>query len=636
MQTVYSTLKNLNEGDIVRVRENGVFTDFIVSKHGYPLSTSKNTLLTRRYAESRSKWEDDYLSKTGNNWYAGSTLDRYLNNEYSKKINDYDYLSLVNIEMTNNDGVKYSLGRRAFALSATEVGYGPANGTNPIEGTKIPYFDNVARRICQTDNSSKGVQWLLRTRNANALAPYLCWSVMGDGDYRNETWQDVEHYVRPSICFPSNITVSITDNIATIIGNLPPEAPEKINIPSTVYSQSDIQITWDSAADADSSDISYRLERSIDGGSTWETVTTTARTSYSDILAYKQALMVKYRICAYDQYWNTSEYTESINVNVTNNVAPSAPTALSIGNVIEGEQITIGWGPSTDDDNNFEGYEVSRKIDDGEWEVLGNTVSRSITTVCGNWNTVTFRVRAYDSHSAYSAYNTSETIAVTHPQVISASITPCDMVENETILVTPNSPNKDYNFELNFTDSYAPSLRREYLVEYFVDNTPIYEETSFYGQTIFAVDSVTFTSLLSGKHTISCKVTCVETGVSGYAYLTFNKKVCGVEITLRDPIVLSKNIEKCIINVQGEFTEGDFSVFITNNAGNDWQEVPFSQLNSNEYIVFDTEGEEFNYRILSGDIESVEPGTRFIESINGVVGENIFESIFSRLSALES
>lgn len=94
------------------------------------------------------------------------------------------------------------------------------------------------------------------------------------------------------------------------------------------------------------------------------------------------------------------------------NVAPTMPATLNVpGTVKGGDNLTIGWSASSD--SNLAGYILEKKTDDGSFIQIYKGSNRSfIDTISVGVTKVQYRVRAYDTLNAMSAYKTSGVIAV--------------------------------------------------------------------------------------------------------------------------------------------------------------------------------------------------------------------------------
>ena len=109
------------------------------------------------------------------------------------------------------------------------------------------------------------------------------------------------------------------------------------------------------------------------------------------------------------------------------NQAPTAPATINVpSEVIGGENLSISWGQSTDPDGNLSGYVLERKVDGGTWGQVYKGSSRSFSdAITYGWAKVQYRVKAYDSAGAESAYTTGTERTVTNnrPPVISGKDT---------------------------------------------------------------------------------------------------------------------------------------------------------------------------------------------------------------------
>ena len=136
---------------------------------------------------------------------------------------------------------------------------------------------------------------------------------------------------------------------------------------------------------------------------------------------------VQYRVKAYDTDGASSAYRTSAVITVINNLAPGAPASITVPNtVMGGGNLAITWGAATDSDGDLAGYSLERQVDGGEWTQIYSGTALSFTdSITKGWSSVAYRVRAYDSHSAYGDYSTSETRTVNNntPPAIVCTIT---------------------------------------------------------------------------------------------------------------------------------------------------------------------------------------------------------------------
>ncbi|MBU5313446.1 hypothetical protein KQI38_15600 [Tissierella carlieri] len=99
---------------------------------------------------------------------------------------------------------------------------------------------------------------------------------------------------------------------------------------------------------------------------------------------------------------------------------PSIPSSISVPSTIKGgEIINISWGSSS----GASSYYLERSVNGGSWASIYSGGTRSYTdTISKSWNTVAYRVRAYNS-DGFSGYTTSPTRTVINntPPTISGS-----------------------------------------------------------------------------------------------------------------------------------------------------------------------------------------------------------------------
>lgn len=99
---------------------------------------------------------------------------------------------------------------------------------------------------------------------------------------------------------------------------------------------------------------------------------------------------------------------------VTRNIPPSTPPSITVSEPVKGgKAVTISWGASTDADGNLSGYRLERSVNSGAFQRIyeGNALNFSDNITYG-WQTVAYRVRAYDSAGAVSNYATSRVYTV--------------------------------------------------------------------------------------------------------------------------------------------------------------------------------------------------------------------------------
>jgi hypothetical protein len=126
-----------------------------------------------------------------------------------------------------------------------------------------------------------------------------------------------------------------TIEIQEYIENNIPTTPSNITVPTTIKSGENIPISWAASIDSDGDSITYRLERSINGGSYTQIYSGSSR-NYTD-KAQSSWETVAYRVRAYDGTDYSSYRTSSI-VTIINNEKPSITVIEPLTNKRVGNQ----------------------------------------------------------------------------------------------------------------------------------------------------------------------------------------------------------------------------------------------------------------------------------------------------------
>ena len=251
---------------------------------------------------------------------------------------------------------------------------------------------------------------------------------------------------------------------------------------------------------------------------------------------------------------------------VVYNQAPTAPSSISVpSEVIGGENLVISWGQSTDPDGNLAGYKLERKNNGGTWTRVYSGSSRSYTdSITYGWESVQYRVKAYDTAGAESAYATSPSRTVTNnrPPVISGSDT-----DLGSFAAAPPS----YEYTVTDADGHQVTVVEK------LDGTQLKSYTATLGHTnTLTISSDAWLKLLNGEHTLTITATDAkqETAVRT---LTFDKAVNSVEFVQTVAMAADDMPTKALVNIQGNFPAGcTLQVWICNN-GNDasptWEDI---------------------------------------------------------------
>jgi len=294
------------------------------------------------------------------------------------------------------------------------------------------------------------------------------------------------------------------------------------------------------------------------------------------------------------------------------NRAPSAPGSINVPTqVLSGQNVAVTWGISTDEDGSVSGYILERKANDGSWAQVYKGINRAYTdTASATWQTVAYRVKAYDNNGAESAYTTSPARAVIHntPPTISganASLGEKEGAFSQAYTVT----DVDSGQTLTVTEKIDDTVKRTY--------------TATSGQEYsFSVTAAEWVKLSNGSHTLT--ITADDgTGGSATRTYTFSKNVSEIEFQLATPLETDDAVTKAIMSVARQIPAGaTFTVEACNN-GNDasptWEDVTQAVTSGSKFFFSNTTKTAtawgFNFRIKVQ--RNTATGDCFISSVGG-------------------
>ncbi|CDG37264.1 hypothetical protein CTHBC1_2681 [Acetivibrio thermocellus BC1] len=296
------------------------------------------------------------------------------------------------------------------------------------------------------------------------------------------------------------------------------------------------------------------------------------------------------------------------------NAPPTKPSSITVpAEVIGGEQALIKWGASTDPDGNLAGYRLERKVDNGAFTQIAqtNVNTRQYTDdIQWGWNTVRYRVKAYDTNEAESDYETSNPITVINnrPPVISG--------EDGDL----GTKNEGFGQSYTVTDPDAGAVVT--VVEK-LDGKEIRTYTATLGATnTFDITGDRWVKLLNGPHTMTITATD-QLGASVTRTWTFTKSVTSIEFTLTNPLPADDMPTKCIINITGSLPLGsELTVEVCNN-GNDeeptWEDITQKVLDNQKHFFQNTTktAEEWGFNLRVKLERGTATGLVAISSIGG-------------------
>ena len=434
-------------GDIVKIKVNGVYKDFIVVHQGKPSSVYDDSC-----AGTWLLMKDIYTTSafsSSSNSYKDSSIHSYLNSTFYNLI-DSDIraaIKQVKIPYQNGTGSGGSLATGAnglstkvFLLSGYEVGWTPGTSSDsynysPRDGVKLDYFGSGSggnRKRVAYNGSSTAVWWL---RSPITDRSVTVWYVSIDGSIY-DYWYSVSCGVRPAFILPSELMVS-EDGMFSL--NTAPSTPNRVVIPSNIMGGTTITVSWANSSDAENILAGYKAERSTDGGSSWFQIYQGMATSTTNRIP-AGITSVMYRVKAYDDEGLESGWKTSQQVTVVNNTAPSAPPSISAPDSVKGGgTLVVSWAAASDSDGNLAGYILERSTDGGNTytHIYDGSALTYTDTINKEWTTVMYRVKAYDDEGLESGWKTSQQVTVVNNTAPSAppSISAPDSVKGGGTLV---------------------------------------------------------------------------------------------------------------------------------------------------------------------------------------------------------
>lgn len=615
-----TTIGSKAVGSIVKLNVGGVSKNFIVVQQGLPSAvydaSCDGTWLLMQDCYENLQWHS-----SAKNDYAASTIHSYLNSTFLNLFDANIRAAIKQVKIPYRAGSGYKttissgangLSTRIFLLSGKEAAfvhsYVPAN-----EGEVLAYFQGCAaasedsKRVANLNGSA--VRWWLRS-------PFCCSDLNAtDAMLVNFTGNRSNNIcsgslgIRPALILPSSLFVSDDGSIST---NTAPTTPASITVPNIIHGGTSITVSWTASTDAQGNLEGYVVQRSTNGGGSWTQIYQGSAKSTTNSVAFGTE-SVMYRVMAYDSEGLYSGYRTSAQVDVINNTAPTAPGYLTVPKEVQGGQpLSVTWGVSSDGENNLAGYSLERRVDGGGWSVVYNGAGLTfVDTITKGWQTVAYRVRAYDTNNAYSGYTTSEARAVNNntPPAIA-----CDNASGSDL----GTKSEGFSVSYSVGDEEGDVVT----VTEAVDGAALRTFTATLGgANSFQVAGLDFMRLLNGTHVLT--VSANDGQVSTIHKLTFSKSVTEASVTLAEPMDADDKITICVLSVAGSIPEdAAYTVKVTNNALDNapvWEDCT-EKVRSGGNHVFANEiaanGFAFNFKVevsrgasgIGGYISSVQGG----------------------------
>lgn len=602
-------------GSIVKLNVGGTKRNFIVVHQGKP-SSLYDSSCDGTWLLMEDVYENRQWHSSNSNSYKASTIHSYLNSTFLGLF-DADIqnaIKQVKIPYVNGTGGSSvasganGLSAKIFLLSGYEVGW--TQSTNqyfPIDGACLSYFAGTsatdAKRIGKLNGSATS-WWLRSPRASNTLS---AWYVHSDGDCN----YDLCSYslgVCPALVLPSTLSVSDDGAVQT---NSAPSVPGSITVPSSIMGGTTITLKWGTSTDADGNFAGYKVEKSTNGGSTWDQIYQGTGTTTTDSVAFGTA-SVMYRVRAYDTEGEHSGYKTSSQVTVINNHAPGAPSSISVPNSVRGGlTLVISWGAASDSDGNLSGYKLERSVNGGAYsEIYAGAATSYTDTITKGWNTVQYRVKAYDPY-AESGYTESASRTVdnnSYPVITCASANNSNLgTKSSGFSISYSVDDEDSGDTVTVTEKLDGVVKRTFTATKKATNS-------------FAVTGEYFQKVLNGTHKMVIEATDGKVTVTHT--LNFTKSVTTAVITLDEPMPADDVISICAITVAGSIpSDAEFTVEVTNNAKDDspvWEDCTTESKSGRNYLFENktaAKGFAFNFRVTAKRGASGTGG--YITSIQG-------------------
>ena len=219
-----STIGELNIGDKLKIKENGVAANYIVVHKGKPSDMYDDSCdgvwLLRQDIHSNQVW--DGTSSSYNNDYENSDITAWLNDTFLNTIDEKIRNEIQTVKIPFKKGLGNAstgvqsgtngLSCKVFLLSEYEVGFTTLNNQYfPADGAKLDYFSDNASRVAKLNGNA--AFWWLRSPHTNGASS--AWLVYTDGSYNSGNAYN-SLGARPAFILPSSLSISLFNNPPTI------------------------------------------------------------------------------------------------------------------------------------------------------------------------------------------------------------------------------------------------------------------------------------------------------------------------------------------------------------------------------------------------------------------------------------
>ena len=294
------------------------------------------------------------------------------------------------------------------------------------------------------------------------------------------------------------------------------------------------------------------------------------------------------------------------------NQPPTTPNGIYVPSVIRSNKTTeITWGASMEPEGGSVGYQLERKIDSGGWNSIYRGINRNYTdTITKGWQTVAYRVKAYDNYNAESSYQTGPTRTVVNnaDPVINAG---------QTALGQKTGP---FNVSYSVSDSDAGQTLT---VTEYIGGVQKRKHTVTAGQSYnLQVTKEEWQKLLNASHTLKIVVADSEGGTAEKVF-TFLKNEIEIELKLKTPLATDDRVTKATVSVVATIPQGATMTVEVCNNGNDatpsWEDATQAVLRNRKIFIKNTTktAPNWGFNVRAKVKRNGAVGDCFIESIGG-------------------
>lgn len=189
--------------------------------------------------------------------------------------------------------------------------------------------------------------------------------------------------------------------------------PAAVSLPASIFGGDTVTATvTPSAGKVYGGTVTYTWQYRLDGGA-WKSLASGAGTTQS-LTVPAGTNTVEVQVRANDDLgFTSSTWVSSGAVNVTNNLAPTAPGSITVSAAVAGEPVTVTLTAASDPDGTVAAYRIERRVDGGSWQQVSSGPGLTYTdTVGADWQSVQYRAAAVDNEGAQGPYIESEVLSV--------------------------------------------------------------------------------------------------------------------------------------------------------------------------------------------------------------------------------